>query len=164
MTRIFPFSRGLFEDKVANFWCFTNVTVLKWKRLFHGKEPLLIKGSGALTVLGFSPAVVGLLWGCYKTRSSPSADQRSQPMTPTLPLLPYALLTTSMSFFLFSFQVHEKSILLPLLPLTLLLSGAMPGEEVFAWGALGNVVGAFRSASFVFFCSIILTCFTACGH
>lgn len=149
MTRIFPFSRGLFEDKVANFWCFTNVTVLKWKRLFDGKEPLLIKGSTALTALGFLPAVAGLLWGCYKTQSSSTADQRSQAPTPTLPLLPYALLTTSMSFFLFSFQVHEKSILLPLLPLTLLLSGASPGEEVFAWGALGNVVGVFRSGSFV---------------
>ncbi|KAG6379392.1 glycosyltransferase family 57 protein [Boletus reticuloceps] len=135
ISRIFPFSRGLFEDKVANFWCFTNVTVLKWRRLFDGKESLLIKGSAVLTTLGFFPAVAGLLWGCYKTQSSPS--------TPTLPLLPYALLTTSMSFFLFSFQVHEKSILLPLLPLTLLLSGASPSEEVFAWGTLGNTVGVF---------------------
>ena len=160
VIRIFPFSRGLFEDKVANFWCFTNVTVLKWKRLFDGKEPLLIKGSAALTALGFLPAVVGLLWGCYKTQSPPTADQ-----TPTLPLLLYALLTSSMSFFLFSFQVHEKTILLPLLPLTLLLSGASPGEEVFAWGALGNIVGAFRSGPSVFLYSIILTRFiTACGH
>jgi len=103
---------------------------------------LLIKGSAALTALGFLPAVVGLLWGCYKTQSSPT-DQRSRAPTPTLPLLPYALLTTSISFFLFSFQVHEKSILLPLLPLTLLFSGASPGEEVFAWGALGNIVGVF---------------------
>ena len=37
-----------------------------------------------------------------------------------LPLLPYALLTCSISFFLFSFQVHEKPTLVPLLPLTLL--------------------------------------------
>jgi len=144
ITRVFPFSRGLFEDKVANFWCFTNVTVLKWGRLFDGKEPLLIKGSAALTALGFSPAVAGLLWGCYKMHPPP-ADQQSQAPTPTLPLLPYALLTASISFFLFSFQVHEKSILLPLLPLTLLLSGASPGGEVFAWGALGNIVGVFRS-------------------
>lgn len=150
ITRIFPFSRGLFEDKVANFWCFTNVTVLRWKRLFDGKESLLVKGSAALTALGFLPAVAGLVWGGYKTQlpSPPPNDQRSQIQTPTLPLLPYALLTTSMSFFLFSFQVHEKTILLPLLPLTLLLSGATPGEEVFAWGALGNIVGVFRSDLF----------------
>lgn len=166
ITRIFPFSRGLFEDKVANFWCFTNVTVLKWKRLFEGKERFLIKCSTVLTAFGFLPAVAGLLWGGYKTRlvSSPSADQRSQLPTPTLPLLHYALLTSSMSFFLFSFQVHEKSILLPLLPLTLLLSSSSSGDEVFAWASLGNIVGVFRLDVFVFLCSIVLTNFTACGH
>jgi alpha-1,3-glucosyltransferase len=49
-----------------------------------------------------------------------------------------------MSFFLFSFQVHEKTILVPLLPLTLLLSGAAPTEDAFLWGALGNNIGVFR--------------------
>ena len=158
ISRVFPFSRGLFEDKVANFWCFTNVTLLKWKRLFDGKESLLIKGSAVLTALGFLPGVVGLLWGGYKTRLSSRSpgDQRLQAQAPTLPLLPYALLTTSMSFFLFSFQVHEKTILLPLLPLTLLLSDATPGEEVFSWGALGNIVGVFRSGSSVLLDFIIL--------
>lgn len=33
----------------------------------------------------------------------------------------YALTNSSLAFFLFSFQVHEKSILLPLLPATLLV-------------------------------------------
>ncbi|KAH7885017.1 ALG6, ALG8 glycosyltransferase family-domain-containing protein [Phlebopus sp. FC_14] len=158
ISRIFPFSRGLFEDKVANFWCFTNVTVLKWKRVFEGKENFLVKASAALTTLGFLPAVAGLLWGGYKTRLSPLPHSKKQDdvavasenlvtsaniPTPILPLLPYAMLTASMSFFLFSFQVHEKTILLPLLPLTLLLSGTTPGEEVFAWGVLGNIVGVF---------------------
>ncbi|KAF9233237.1 glycosyltransferase family 57 protein [Melanogaster broomeanus] len=147
ISRIFPFARGLFEDKV------------KWKRAFDGNEALLVKASVALTALGFFPAVAGLLYGSYKTRlpsPSPSGKERIDAPatsmvsldppdipTPTLPLLPYALLTTSMSFFLFSFQVHEKTILLPLLPLTLLLSGVTPGDEVFSWGALGNVVGVF---------------------
>ena len=35
-------------------------------------------------------------------------------------LIPYALITCSMSFYLFSFQVHEKTILVPLLPITLM--------------------------------------------
>jgi alpha-1,3-glucosyltransferase len=48
-----------------------------------------------------------------------------------------------MSFFLFSFQVHEKTILLPLLPMTLLLSGSSPESSVFAWGVLANNVGVF---------------------
>ncbi|KAI6140592.1 glycosyltransferase family 57 protein [Pisolithus tinctorius] len=157
ISRIFPFARGLFEDKVANFWCFTNVTLVKWKQLFLGKESRLIRLSAALTVAGFLPAVFGLLWGSFKTRlrTHPQVVSRegeahaisfatpARTPSPTLPLLLYALLTTSMSFFLFSFQVHEKTILLPLLPLTLLLSGATVGDEVYSLGILGNVVGVF---------------------
>ncbi|KAG1739596.1 glycosyltransferase family 57 protein [Suillus lakei] len=154
ITRIFPFGRGLFEDKVANFWCFTNVLV-KWKRLFAGREGVLIKASTGLTALGFLPAVAALIFGGYKTRlqkdtSNDSVNESPSmihavlpPPTPILPLLPYALLTCSISFFLFSFQVHEKTILVPLLPLTLLLSGAAPTDDVFLWGALGNNVGVF---------------------
>ncbi|EIW81432.1 glycosyltransferase family 57 protein [Coniophora puteana RWD-64-598 SS2] len=164
LSRIFPFNRGLFEDKVANFWCLTNVAI-KWKQLFAGREHILVRASAAFTILGFAPAVAGLAWGAYKTRlslvaaeSAPAvqqekekeegrgggsvlADKRTQ--TALLPLLPYALLTSAMSFFLFSFQVHEKTILLPLMPLMLLLSGASHGGEVWAWGVLGANVGAF---------------------
>jgi alpha-1,3-glucosyltransferase len=154
ITRIFPFGRGLFEDKVANFWCFTNVLV-KWKQIFASREGILIKASTGLTALGFLPAVAALIFGGYKTRLQKAAQNDSvnaspsivlaapSSPTPILPLLPYALLTCSMSFFLFSFQVHEKTILIPLLPLTLLLSGAAPTDDVFLWGALGNNVGVF---------------------
>lgn len=154
ITRIFPFGRGLFEDKVANFWCFTNVLV-KWKQIFASREGILIKASTGLTALGFLPGVAALIFGGYKTRlqknvqndsvNVPPSMAPAAPSSPTpiLPLLPYALLTCSMSFFLFSFQVHEKTILIPLLPLTLLLSGAAPTDDVFLWGALGNNVGVF---------------------
>jgi alpha-1,3-glucosyltransferase len=83
-----------------------------------------------------------LIRGGLKTRAPPTATQTP---TPTLPLLPYALLTSSLSFFLFSFQVHEKTILVPLLPMTILLSGAAVGSSVHEWGALVNNVGVFRS-------------------
>jgi alpha-1,3-glucosyltransferase len=49
-----------------------------------------------------------------------------------------------MSFFLFSFQVHEKTILLPLLPITLLLSGAPVDSSIYLWGVLVNNVAVFR--------------------
>jgi hypothetical protein len=52
-----------------------------------------------------------------------------------------------MSFFLFSFQVHEKTILLPLLPLTLLLSTAPHDSPTFKLGVLANNVGVFRCVS-----------------
>lgn len=144
IIRIFPFARGLFEDKVANFWCASNV-VIKWK--LWASKTTLIRLSTALTAFGFLPAVIGLVVAAFKLSSwSPLAknEQRRQDQTPFLPLLPYALLTSSMSFFLFSFQVHEKTILVPLLPLTLLLSGANVDSAVYNWGALANNVGVFR--------------------
>ena len=42
-------------------------------------------------------------------------------LRPTKDHFLYALVNTSLSFFLFSFQVHEKSILLAVMPMTLLL-------------------------------------------
>ncbi|CCF55943.1 hypothetical protein KAFR_0A05070 [Kazachstania africana CBS 2517] len=97
--RIFPFARGIFEDKVANFWCVTNI-LIKYKIKFTQDQLQLY--SLAATVLGFLPALVIIV------------------LYPKKHLLPYALAACSMSFFLFSFQVHEKTILVPLLPITLL--------------------------------------------
>ncbi|KAF7977800.1 hypothetical protein HWV62_2711 [Athelia sp. TMB] len=142
---IFPFNRGLFEDKVANFWCSSNV-VFKWKNWIE--RDVLVKLSTGLTALGFFPSVVGLIRGAIISAKPVPDDKDTAPITvPTLPLLPYALLTSSMSFYLFSFQVHEKTILVPLLPMTLLLSGASPDSSVFAWGVLANNVGVFRRVS-----------------
>ncbi|KDR82818.1 hypothetical protein GALMADRAFT_851446 [Galerina marginata CBS 339.88] len=165
VKRIFPFARGLFEDKVANFWCASNV-VFKWKN--WASPEVLVKLATLLTAVGFVPAVVGLVragvgmsvggWvkgGGEKKVEGDSDPASSAPPTPSavegkekeptpfLPLLPYALLTSSMSFFLFSFQVHEKSILLPLMPITLLLSAAPVDSAVYSWGVLVNNVAVF---------------------
>ncbi|TFK17406.1 glucosyltransferase Alg6 [Coprinopsis marcescibilis] len=159
ITRIFPFGRGLFEDKVANFWCASNV-VVKWTRLTiaaaGGDEEKargwLVKLSTLLTAVGFTPSVIGLLRAGWVTMPSGSNSQKQEEQRDgeeekTLPgfiaLLPYALLTSSMSFFLFSFQVHEKTILVPLLPLTLLMAAAQPGSSLHCWGALGNNIAIF---------------------
>ncbi|OJT15238.1 Dolichyl pyrophosphate Man9GlcNAc2 alpha-1,3-glucosyltransferase [Trametes pubescens] len=156
ITRIFPFNRGLFEDKVANFWCASNV-VLKWKR--WASQELLVKLSAALTALGFLPAVITLLFSAYKLQL-PSAprDGKTKPTQPTplLPLLPYALLTSSLSFFLFSFQVHEKTILVPLLPMTLLLSGSSPDEQTFELGMLMNNVAVFSNRQTIYAACVVL--------
>ncbi|KAH9480442.1 Dolichyl pyrophosphate Man9GlcNAc2 alpha-1,3-glucosyltransferase [Psilocybe cubensis] len=136
IKRIFPFARGLFEDKVANFWCASNV-VFKWKA--WASASALVKLSTLLTAVGFLPGVVGLIRSGFKMQS---LTKNKEP-TPFLPLLPYALLTSSMSFFLFSFQVHEKTILLPLMPITLLLSGSPIDSAVYSWGALVNNVAVF---------------------
>ncbi len=166
ITRIFPFNRGLFEDKVANFWCATNV-VLKWK--LWAPQGALIKLSTALTAFGFLPAVMTLLYSGYKLRVQPvTEEEKTKPhpprQTPILPLLPYALLTSSLSFFLFSFQVHEKTILIPLLPMTLLLSGSSPGELTFELGMLMNNLAVFRYGPSSTVSASRSPSLAACGH
>jgi alpha-1,3-glucosyltransferase len=106
---------------------------------------VLVKFSAALTATGFAPGAIGLLYNGYKLGrvSEANAQDKASP-SPLLPLLPYALLGSAMSFFLFSFQVHEKTILVPLLPLTLLLSSAAGDSFTFHLGALVNNVATFR--------------------
>lgn len=99
IQRIFPFNRGLFEDKVANFWF--SLSIFYKYRNTHSLDELL-KLSTSLTLLFSLPAGLHLLY------------------RPTIRTFKYALVTTSMVFFLFSFQVHEKTILVPALPLLLL--------------------------------------------
>ncbi|XP_060663480.1 probable dolichyl pyrophosphate Man9GlcNAc2 alpha-1,3-glucosyltransferase [Drosophila nasuta] len=95
LHRLFPLGRGVFEDKVANVWCSINV-IFKLRKHFQNHQMALIcLGTTLLTVL---PTNIILFW------------RRSKPMF----LL--TLFNTSAAFFLFSFQVHEKSILLVALP------------------------------------------------
>ncbi|EJU03327.1 ALG6 ALG8 glycosyltransferase [Dacryopinax primogenitus] len=136
--RIFPVARGLFEDKVANFWCASD-PIIHWRRRMS--NDMLVRFSGLVTIASAALPMLHLLrvsWtaGGRQTRNVPS---------PALHLLPWAMYNSAMAFFLFSFQVHEKSILLPLLPLTLLLgdrgSEAEDGDETWEWGVLVNNVG-----------------------
>ena len=61
---------------------------------------------------------------------------------PLIKRLPQVFTITAMGFFLFSFQVHEKSILLPLLPATLsIFSG---DEEKRKWTIWINLIGTIR--------------------
>lgn len=119
--RCFPFARGLFEDKVANFWCALN-TVFKLKRLQGIWD--LSRLSLLVTLLSILPSA--LVIGAVPKKS----------------LLPYALASSAWGFFLFSFQVHEKSVLLPLLPMTLLF-GSKNGlsKEYRAWIGWANLLG-----------------------
>ncbi|XP_043691788.1 probable dolichyl pyrophosphate Man9GlcNAc2 alpha-1,3-glucosyltransferase isoform X1 [Telopea speciosissima] len=109
ISRLAPFERGLFEDYVANFWCTTSV-LIKWKKLFTTQSLKLLSLSA--TVLSILPSMV------------------QQIMSPSDQGFLYALLNSSFAFYLFSFQVHEKSILLPLLPASLL---ALEEPLLFKW-------------------------------
>ncbi|TVY73542.1 putative dolichyl pyrophosphate Man9GlcNAc2 alpha-1,3-glucosyltransferase [Lachnellula suecica] len=118
--RVFPFARGLFEDKVANFWCTLNVIV----KLRNYPSELLQRASLLLTLAAITP-------GCFVIFVKPRKE-----------LLPLALATTAWGFFLFSFQVHEKSVLLPLMPMTALLAGNHGlSKNTRAWVGFANLLG-----------------------
>jgi alpha-1,3-glucosyltransferase len=120
--RCFPFARGVFEDKVANFWCSLN-TFYKLRNL----EGIVDLARISLYFTLISVLAPLLIIGAIPRKS----------------LLPYALASSAWGFFLFSFQVHEKSVLLPLLPMTLLL-GSKDGlsKEYRAWIGWANLLGA----------------------
>ncbi|XP_010603531.1 dolichyl pyrophosphate Man9GlcNAc2 alpha-1,3-glucosyltransferase, partial [Fukomys damarensis] len=100
VRRLFPVERGLFEDKVASVWCSVNIFV-KIKDLLPRDTQILI--SFCFTLLSLLPA-------CIKLTLHPSPRG-----------FRFALISCALSFFLFSFQVHEKSILLVALPVCLVL-------------------------------------------
>lgn len=106
LIRMFPFQRGLFEDKVANFWCTTNI-LIKYKKVFSADQLRLL--SLILTVLSILPSGLLVFFKNIWRHSTPPQ------------LLIYGSAATAWGFYLFSFQVHEKTVLVPLIPSTLLL-------------------------------------------
>ncbi|KDN46607.1 glycosyltransferase family 57 protein [Tilletiaria anomala UBC 951] len=234
LIRVFPLARGLFEDKVANLWCF--LSCLPVPQRFKLRNVMSISSLARLslltTLIAILPTCVHLFWagmqtvsietsidadtrarnsgasvagsvkgdaslagaslrdealpsGTRRTRKSSVAgsdagtermsifsgrtaggtavrrppvlsnylgDQRPVTMvvpSPAAAILPYALLSVSMAFFLFGFQTHEKSILIPLLPLTLLMSSkgdaysGGAGATDWEWAVLSNNLATF---------------------
>ncbi|CAL4124291.1 unnamed protein product [Meganyctiphanes norvegica] len=99
--RLFPFNRGLFEDKVASVWCSLSV-LIKFKNLFDNSQMALI--CLVTTAVCVIPSSIHLF------------------LNPTHRALKYALVNSSLIFFLFSFHVHEKSILLATIPACLIFT------------------------------------------
>ncbi|KAI9371178.1 ALG6, ALG8 glycosyltransferase family-domain-containing protein [Aspergillus egyptiacus] len=119
--RIFPFARGLFEDKVANAWC----AIHTFHKLHRFEADLLKRVSLCATL-------ASILIPCAMIFRHPRASM----------LLP-AFATVAWGFFLFSFQVHEKSVLLPLLPMTLLIAGNEGlNKDTRSWVGWANILGS----------------------
>lgn len=120
--RVFPFARGLFEDKVANLWC-------------------AIHSSGLYKLNSFPTATVQRL-ALLATLAAIAPPCLILLVRPRRDLLPLGLAATALGFFLCSYQVHEKNILLPLLPITVLLAnddGLSKSRR--AWVGWANVLG-----------------------
>lgn len=118
--RIFPFSRGLFEDKVANIWC----TIHTFHKLHRYPQQLLQRAALLATSAAILPPCLIIF------------------IKPKKQLLPLTFAAVSWGFFLCSYQVHEKNVLLPLMPMTLLLGGQeglLPSTR--AWVGLANMLG-----------------------
>lgn len=98
VLRLFPVSRGVFEDKVANIWCTINV-IFKLRNTFANKE--LAKICLMSTTFAVSPSCINLYLNPQKEK------------------FVISLINCALAFFLFSFQVHEKSILLVAIPVLL---------------------------------------------
>lgn len=110
ITRMFPWSRWLFEDKVASFWCTLN-NVIKLNKVISSER---MKQVCLLATLLFSLPTLLLL-----------------PKKLTLRNAIYSFFLCSLAFYLFSYHgrktdeillwlVHEKTILFPLLPMLML--------------------------------------------
>lgn len=99
LNRVFPINRGLFEDKVASIWCSLSV-LIKFKNIFENSQMALIC---LLSTTLFS------IPSCIHMFQNISSE-----------VFKYSLVNVSFVFFLFSYHVHEKSILLVTVPACLL--------------------------------------------
>lgn len=96
--RLFPLNRGIFEDKVSNVWCMVNVFI-KLKTIYSNQE--MAKTCLLITAMAAGPACADIFFRINIKKFVP------------------CLINVSLAFFLFSFQVHEKSILLAAIPVAL---------------------------------------------
>ncbi|XP_066600567.1 probable dolichyl pyrophosphate Man9GlcNAc2 alpha-1,3-glucosyltransferase isoform X2 [Prorops nasuta] len=95
ILRLFPLARGVFEDKVANIWCSINI-IFKLKLAFTNLR---------LAQICLITTLIAVLPTCLSLYLKPTKEK-----------FLISLINTSLSFFLFSYQVHEKSILLVAIP------------------------------------------------
>lgn len=116
LIRVFPFNRGLFEDKVANFWCTTNV-IIKYREFLDSSQ--LSKLALAATLVSILPINVYIFYRLRKLQKRLESDK--DVVNHKAQYLIYGFAYNALSFYLFSYQVHEKSILVPLCPILLLL-------------------------------------------
>lgn len=98
LHRQFPLARGVFEDKVSNVWCALNV-LFKFKTRYDNYQMMRI--CLFTTFYALLPSSVDLF------------------LRPNLKKFVLSQINSSLAFFLFSFQVHEKSILLVAVPILL---------------------------------------------
>jgi alpha-1,3-glucosyltransferase len=131
LIRIFPVQRGLFEGKVANVWCALSIQPFRIRQRLSAANQF--RASLGLTALLMSPACIqgfrlGQRYPIGSTIASSTQSQQEQER-----VLLWATSACALAFFLASFQVHEKSLLLATAPVSLLWSEAPVLAEYFSF-------------------------------
>jgi len=131
IKRVFPFQRGLFEGKVANIWCALSIKPFSIRSRIP--ENLLPLAALALTLVLILPPC----WMLFKVgRGDKLKPLLTQPNDDSdIRLLLWGTASTSLAFFLASFQVHEKGILIPLTSISLLMLDAPNFVQFFSIAA-----------------------------
>jgi len=167
IRRIFPFSRGLFEGKVANLWCVASLQPISIrKRIPIALQPPLALGLTLVMILPFCILLFRLgqlgdskMVDC-QTKNISSSSSKKQNFH--LKALLWGAAGTSISFFLASFQVHEKSILLPLAPLSMMIWDAPVLTHWFGivsmW-SMWHLVAVDRLQVAYFCCVLLYICY-----
>jgi alpha-1,3-glucosyltransferase len=129
MRRIIPLQRGLFEGKVSNIWCVLSVKPIRIRERFPAElQPL---AALALTLLLVLPSGYKLFrTGQEQEQSQRTARQEkgqghrgpSGESDKDWKIILWGTTSSALAFFLASFQVHEKSLLLALAPASLLFA------------------------------------------
>ena len=120
LRRIFPLERGLFEGKVSNLWCALDTKPINIRdRIPSSIQPL---AALVVTVLLMMPSCVKLfmIGKQSELESKSPQQQQTQRYAHDLKAMLCGSTSCALAFFLASFQVHEKSILLALAPASLL--------------------------------------------
>jgi len=109
LNRVFPIKRGVFEDKVGTFWYVLD-RFIKLKGVIP--DHTLARTCGIVTFSMLLPSAIHLLTSASSARNTKESLNRTFLIN---------MFTSSLIFFLFSYHVHEKSIMLAVLPAVLLL-------------------------------------------
>lgn len=123
LKRQFPFNRGLFEGKVSNIWCTLSTKPISIReRIPDTIQPILAL---ILTLMMLLPACIKLFLAtrnAHKLRIQNPYKKKMHSLhhDEDLRMLLWSSTSTGLAFFLASFQVHEKSILLALSPISIL--------------------------------------------
>ena len=130
LRRIFPLQRGLFEGKVSNLWCALSVRPLRLRqRIPIERQPLAALG---LTLILQCPVSICMFRAGRQGTCTGTTSNSTFLTTPQQQLL-WGATNSALAFFLASFQVHEKSLLLALAPCSLLF---LDDPDYVAWFSL----------------------------